>query len=469
MIEGSAVVIRENTRISEHGPRYLSRIRRWNTSLPAGVVAPILVMVFAALTFAVHWQGPTRRAQGDTYWYLRSIQIFRGVEPSLAGRRAGISVCRDINRAHRADPALSSCPGTYAAISHPRYRAIFESRPGYPVLSLPAVALLGPWWGMAATSAMVFVALSLLTYLGCRLSGLSAPAAAIGGCLLAVLPVAYWNSRMLAEGPAMLAAGGALIGGLLVLRDRWARGVWLLVGSLTAACAAKPACGVATALALTAAGLVLGLRPRRWGRRAPGWVVAGSGLVCIGGWLLISQQAGLPSLGETVQDMATSHFKRPDVADPMAVLVQSAASLWTDTAPSRLGLPWPLIMVLPACGYALWRLGARGLLWAGVSLAPIAVVTAHPLVSEYSRLIGPSWIAVALAAAVASDHLRDARGPVRKAAQGPAPNPHGQCALESTAAARRHQVLLPEAPGTLKGHHLWSPLATLGSLLRPDG
>lgn len=381
-------------------------------------MAPLIVVLVVAATFLVHWQGTTRRAMGDTYWYTRAAQLAVGVPEPVASTRAADLSCREITRAHALGSQPVPCTGGYPALASPRYRAIFDSRPGYPLLAAPAVAVLGPWKGLALTTAALFVLLGLVTYFAGRISGLSPPASAIGACALAVLPVGYWNSRLLADGPGLLAIIVALTGGLVVLRGRAAAGVPLMITGLATACTIKPASAMAAAMALMIAGVALGVRPQRWlprGRRRPGWVLAAVALGCLAAWWSIAHLLGLPSLTETAQDLATRHFSRPDVADPLRLLGRRAVALWVHGAPVRLGLPWPLALVLPACGYLIWRLRARGWLWTAISLAPIAVVTAHPMASEYLRLIAPCWVAVALAAGALVDQLAGLARPDRDA------------------------------------------------------
>lgn len=381
-----------------------SRIRRED------LLAVLAVTVFAALTFAVVWSGTTKRVGGDSYWYLRNTERYLGVSTAVADQRAATVVCDELNRSSRLSDRPATCR-TYPAITDPRYVAIFDSRPGYPVMSAPLVEVLGLHRGMAASTALLFVEVSVLTFVALRLSGLSPPAAVLGGAAMAVLPPALWDARLLAEGASLVTVLITVIGALLVLRRRRVAGSALVGVGMIAGYATKPATAAAVGLALTAAGVLLLVI----GRRGPSWRsalwLAGTGTVSLLGWVLVSRLLHLPSLDDTVQDMLTAHFHRPDVPHPLSVLAGRTRDLWLTGLPYRLGVPWPFVVVLPAVAYAVVRLRAAGWVWAVVALAPVAVVSAHPLTSEYPRLIAPSWIAVAVGLALLHDRFASADDP----------------------------------------------------------
>jgi hypothetical protein len=122
-------------------------------------------------------------------------------------------------------------------------------------------------------------------------------------------------------------------------------------------------------------------------------------------WPIVSRMLGLPSLEDTLQDLATRHFARPDVPDPWGLLVRTNRRLWGDQLDRWWGVPQPLPVVLAACLVAVGTLRRAGVVWALVALSAIGIVVLHPLSSEYPRLLAPAWLVVCAAAAGVTDRL----------------------------------------------------------------
>ena len=119
----------------------------------------------------------------------------------------------------------------------------------------------------------------------------------------------------------------------------------------------------------------------------------------------MSRLAGLPSLEETLQDLATRHYAFPDVAHPYARLRGMNDQLWTGQLDRWLGIPQPLPLILAACLVAVLTLRRASVLWTVVALSAVGIVALHPLVSQYDRLMAPAWLAVCAAVAGAAGLL----------------------------------------------------------------
>jgi hypothetical protein len=356
-------------------------------------VALAAVVLAAALAFAVHFGSSPRRATGDTYYYLSQSLEFAGVSSEEARAQAGEVVCAEVHRLHVRNPTTADC--TRYVVNPPRrYLDIFTSRPGWPLLVAPLVGLLGAWTG--AVVATFLVALIAAALVHAALRQVTGPVAAAAGAIaFSLLGTGTWAAWLLPEGAVLACTALALLGATVWLRGS-ARGAPLVVVALVLAYACKPANGAALSTSLLVAGLVLAALPRRRVRPA---LLAGVGAAGLAGWALVSRVAGLPSLGDTLQDLATRHHALPDVPDPYARLRDINAQLWGGQLDRWLGIPQPLPLLLAACLVAVVTLGRTGVLWAVVALSAVGIVALHPLVSQYDRLIAPAWLAVCAAVA----------------------------------------------------------------------
>jgi len=222
-------------------------------------------------------------------------------------------------------------------------------------------------------------------------------------------------------------------------------GFAILVSALVVLFATKSANGAVTAAALTGVGLVgLLVRNRpcklchgtgrrgtdpllvradseerciqcggagRGGDPRPGVVLAGVGLVSLIGWFALSATLGLAGLSTTLQDLATAHFTRPDVADPVGFMLRLDRVVLRRIATDLMASPWPLALVVFAAAALLYSWRFLGFAWVACGLASIGLVLVHPVVSVYPRLIDPIWITVAagvgLAIGMAWDAVRE--------------------------------------------------------------
>lgn len=121
-----------------------------------------------------------------------------------------------------------------------RFQRIFTSRPGYPLLAVPFVRVMGTT-GFAAATAALGVACGIAVVLLALAIGLRPVQALMAETLFYLLPTGLWGSRLLAEAPMMLCLLVALIGTVLLLRGRNVKtAVGLLACGLALLCAVKP-------------------------------------------------------------------------------------------------------------------------------------------------------------------------------------------------------------------------------------
>ena len=356
-------------------------------------VALAVVLVVGALAFAVHFDRSPRRASGDTYYYLSQALEFAGVPSEQAHRQAGEVVCVEIHRVHLRDSTFPDC--THYVVNPPqRYVEIFTSRPGWPLLLAPFVGALGPWRG--AVVATFLIALLAAALVHAALRQVTGPlAAASGAVAFSLLGTGVWAAWLLPEGAVFASTALARLGAAVWLGGGRA-GPAVVAVALVMLYACKPANGAAVSAALLAGGLVLATLP---GRRGRGALLAGLGASGLAGWALVSRVAGLPSLEDTLQDLATRHYALPDVPDPYVRLRDMNEQLWTVQLDRWLGIPQPLPVIVVACLVAAVSLRRVGAVWALVASSAVGIVVLHPLVSQFDRLLAPAWLAVCAAVA----------------------------------------------------------------------
>jgi hypothetical protein len=341
----------------------------------------------------VHFDQSPRRASGDTYYYLTQALEFAGVPSQQAHQQAGEVVCGEIHRMHLLDGASTDCT-RYEVNPPQRYIEIFTSRPGWPLLLSPFVRALGPWRG--AVGATFLIALLAAALVHAALRQVTGPiAAASGAVAFSLLGTGTWATWLLPEGAVFACTALALLGATMWLRGAWA-GPPVVAVALVMLYACKPANGAAVSTALLVGGLVLVALP---GQRRRAVLLAGLGAAGVAGWTLVSRLAGLPSLEDTLQDLATRHYAVPDVPDPYVRLRDMNEQLWTVQLDRWLGIPLPLPVIVVACLVAAVTLPRVGTLWALVASSAVGIVVLHPLVSQYDRLLAPAWLAVCAAVA----------------------------------------------------------------------
>ena len=382
--------------VPRRSPRPVSalRDRRWTR-----VAALVLITgLLGCGLWMLRWSGTASTTTPDTFWYARDALRYAGHAPADADRTAAKITCGgispEVTRSKLNYPQCVRYRTNLPTTAPERFQRIFTSRPGYPLLAVPFVRVMGPGGFIAATAA-VGVACGVAVAVLALLIGLRLPQALMAETLFYLLPTGLWGTRLLAEAPMMLCLLVALIATVLLLRGRAVKSAaGLLAGALALCCAVKPANGVALAAAL-AGGAVLSL-PRASSRR-PFLLVAGIAMVVLAGNMWITSALHLPSVHETLQDTFTRHFRRPDVADPWPRLFAAMESMWAEAARTRM-LDVPLVpaaFVSAAVGLftrvhpdAAWPLALAGLTGA-------VVASVHPLIYEFDRLSVVAWVPVA--------------------------------------------------------------------------
>ncbi|MCD0483098.1 hypothetical protein LO771_11955 [Streptacidiphilus sp. ASG 303] len=417
-----------------------ARPRRSAATLPL-----LVVLVFAALQTVAH---PVWTLSNDSYRYARQSLEFLGVPPAEARSRAVAAYCASdaarLARIRRLDPAASgpadaarradlrSCLRANAAglsPTDPRYERIFTTRPGYPLLISPAVALLGVARGMWLTGLLLTAGSSLLVVALLRQAGASPTAATAGQLLFLCCRLGWWSTQPLAEGAVTTGVLAALLGGWWLLHGRTRAGAALLLGALAATTAVKYPTALMLACALAAAAVcrLLGraARPRpgagtRTGTRTGTDTAADTAAGTRSGAVLLAALAGsaaaliavgttalrLPDAAETLQDTFTRSFHRPPVADVWQRLLRLDAHYGEQWLRDQAAQPL-LPALLCLAGWALARrCRTLGVLAAAAAAVGAATAAAHPVAAQQDRLWALLWVPAVLGAPFALDLLR---------------------------------------------------------------
>ena len=325
---------------------------------------------------------------GDSFWYARAALELRGVAEDDATRAAAEFI---VAERRGSDPEAYV---TFARTIDPRYPAIFESRPIYPltIAAFLSIAELRAAMAFAALLAGIVFATGLGWFVH-RVAG--SLAAALGAVVIAfVLPSGKWFAFLLADG-WMLAFGVlALAFGSLYLLDPGRRYLAAALVSIVMVYLTKPANGAVFVVAFALIG-VGAWAFRSPSRRQAGLLAAAAGVV---GLVQIAAFAilGLPGLETTLQDMFTSHFSNPDVGDPLQRL------FWRDLEVLRMALAFPLeepLIVLLLAGLLAPLVAIRrswAATWLVAALACTLTVLTHPVTTEFPRLLAPIWVSAAL-------------------------------------------------------------------------
>ena len=365
--------------------------------------------------------APAAIVYPDTARYAAASLEYDGASPVAAHQAAVDLQCADVAaqlaRADAVRPvpqhpdvtaAETACKTSQAdhlmPTGSPRYQALFDARPGYPL----AAAFLAPLLGLKAALWVIPVVSTflagVLVWVLLRQLGATPAAAAAGQALLYVLPTGWWGSQMLTEGPVLLGVTAAVLGGVLCLAGRHGRGSLVLLAGLGITGLVKYSTATLVAAAVVAAVLVGGWRDTN--RR--GALTAATIAAAVGGLLFwMTQTHRLPGSNETLQDMLTGHFASPDVPDPIRMLIDTDIHYWTawlTLAPMNLAL----IAGSVVAAYVLWRVWKPAMWLVGaVALVGIAAAAAHPDPFEFDRLYSLMWLLPAVGLPLAG-HLRRA-------------------------------------------------------------
>ncbi|MEU4167458.1 hypothetical protein AB0F46_11285 [Streptomyces sp. NPDC026665] len=273
----------------------------------------------------------------------------------------------------------------------PRFMRIFEARPGYPVLLVPFVTVLGVTWGLWASAVAVTVAGGVLVFLLLRTLRVSTGAALTGQALYYVLPCGTTAMRPMTEGLMMALTLAALWGCALVLEGRARAGTWLVGGCLAVLFTVKHSQALFLGLCLGLSCAVLLARRRRWdGPLRTLGVVAGCGVLAT---VLLANALHYPSQSESLQDLLTGHYARPDRVHPWPEFLHLESAFWIEWTRRQLWEPLFLAAVLAAGWGALRRHRAFAVFLMAAAGTGVLNQAAHPDINVWGdRLIVLLWL-----------------------------------------------------------------------------
>ncbi|MEU9593261.1 hypothetical protein AB0D84_26545 [Streptomyces sp. NPDC048193] len=386
------------------------------------------VLLLAALFAVLQLANVSGRDTPDTKNYLAyalslSGESKRGVaaatidyvcasQASVARRNQGVHVVRF----HRPDPservvadcrarewgqverrlAAGQTGGHTVPYMPERFMRIFEARPGYPVFLVPFVTAFGTTWGLWAASVVIACAGGVLAFLVLRTLSVPVPLALTGQALYYVLPSGTTAMRPMTEGLLMALTLAVVWGCALVLRaGRERAGLALVAGSLLALFAVKHSQALFLGVCLAAAGAAIALRRRRRGR-PPGREVLSLAAVGLAGALLTVVLARLlhyPSESESLQDLLTGHFARPDREDPWPEFWQLQGNFWVEWLRRQAWEPLFVAALGAGAWGALRRGRAVGVFLVAAAFTGVLTQAAHPDINIWGeRLIVLAWL-----------------------------------------------------------------------------
>ncbi|MET9159247.1 hypothetical protein ABZX56_16090 [Streptomyces parvulus] len=277
-----------------------------------------------------------------------------------------------------------------------RFMRIFEARPGYPLLLVPFVTAFGVTWGLWAAGVFVACAGGVLVFLILRTLSVPAPLALGGQALYYALPCGTTAMRPMTEGLLMALTLAAVWGCALVLRaGRTRAGLALVAGSLAALFTVKHSQALFLGVCLAAAGALIALRRRgRGGPPARDVLVLGAvGLAGAVGTLVAARLLHYPSVSDSVQDLLTDHFARPERERPWPEFWQLQGNFWLEWLRRQAWQP----LLVAALGAGAWgalrRGGAAGGFLVAAACTGILTQAGHPDINIWGeRLIVLAWL-----------------------------------------------------------------------------
>ncbi|MFJ8104186.1 hypothetical protein [Streptomyces sp. NPDC096132] len=390
------------------------------------------VLVLAAVFAVLQLANVTGRDTPDTKNYLSYALSLRGEDKREAAAatidyacRGGASIAArrqsvDVVRFHAPDPTrrvLAECRerewrnvgarlgagqtgGHTVPFMPERFMRIFEARPGYPVFLLPFLALFGVTWGLWLAGVAVTVAGGVLVFLVLRTLRAPAPVCLTGQALYYVLPCGTTAMRPMTEGLMLTLTLAAVWGCALALEgDGDGRRVWagarLVGGSLAALFTVKHSQALFLGLCLAGAGALVLVRRRRAGR-VPGRgpvVVTAVGCCGVLGTLLLARLLHLPSESESMQDLLTRHFSRPDRTRVWPEFLHLQFNFWVEWTRRQAWEPlFPVALAAGAWGVLRGR-RAAGVCVVAAAFTGFLTQAGHPDITIWGdRLIVLAWL-----------------------------------------------------------------------------
>jgi hypothetical protein len=382
-----------------------------------------LPALVAAAFVLLHVFGyPATRFSNDSYRYAREAYEFLGDSPRQATGKAVAAYCEDtarlVHRNRMLDQLGFRAPGREAeyaarcekkyanglAPTDPRYERIFDTRPGYPLIAAPFVALLG------AKAGLTLVALACTTLAGylvfLLLRALRAPPAAsvAGQVLFYVTPLAFWGGRPLTEGPTLALMTALLLASVWLSQRRVLPGALLFTGAYACGLAVRYSSFLMVAPLLTAAACASLLLVRRARHRGTWWL-AGLSAGGTAAALVLSGILKLPGMTDSLQDTFTLHWTRPEIADPWRALLHLNRNYWWQWLQKEALAPL-LLLLLAVGAWGVWKRSVPvALCVIAVGSTGFATTVAHPVALELDRLYVPVWLIPVIGVPLALDRL----------------------------------------------------------------
>ncbi|MFD9190892.1 hypothetical protein ACFWCA_22030 [Streptomyces phaeochromogenes] len=384
------------------------------------------VLFLAALFGCLQLANVTGRDTPDSRNYLSYALSLGGADKEEAAGRTIAYVCAsrgetasrnhsvDVRRFRAPDPGpeiRDECRGYYdwsvgrrleagqtsgwtAPFMSERFMRIFEVRPGYPLLLVPFVTVLGVTWGLWAAGVVVAAAGGVLVFLVLRTVGVPVGLALTGQALYYLLPTGATAMRPMTEGTMMALTLAVLWGCALVLRGR--AGAAGLVGvSLALLFTVKHSQALFLSVCLAGGLGVIGLYRRRAGRPV-GAAVKTLLKVTVGatiGIMLLTRLLPYPSESDSLQDLLTDHFNRPDRERERAwwEFLHLELNFWMEWLRRQLAEPLFLALLVAGGWGALRRWPAFGVLLAAAGATGVLSIAAHPDIG-IDRLMVMVWL-----------------------------------------------------------------------------
>ncbi|WP_329410510.1 hypothetical protein OG802_13840 [Streptomyces sp. NBC_00704] len=339
-----------------------------------------------------------------------------------AGRSAERECRRTMGERVARNARREDVTGYMALFSDPRMSEIFATRPGYPLFTVPFVSGLGPVAGLWLAALVATVAGSGLVVLVLRTLGVSVPLALTGQVLYYALPTGKEAMLPQCEGLLLCLLLAALLGCARLLRGRVASGTAIAVLAFAGAAVVKYAqtllvvAGIAVmAAVLLGARRLRGERPPR-----PERVLLVTAAALAAAIELVVAVFGLPSTGESLQELLSVHYTRSPVGDVGPEFWRLSLAFWREWL--RDALTQPLVLLLLVCGAwgAVRHHRPFACVLAGIALAGLANQAGHPEMS-----VGPRLMVMAMLLPVCGIPLLLESHVRRRVARGPEPDAAG--------------------------------------------
>ncbi|MEE1735760.1 hypothetical protein PUR49_04395 [Streptomyces sp. BE147] len=393
-------------------------MRRRTTPFRTGIMCAVLI---AVVFVGVQLTAVTGRDSPDSKNYISYALSLSGESRTSATAHAIDYVCadqaerpptwipwsgngrptetpRECVRRLTASAAYWTRQGNTSGMTGPflnsRFMAIYEARPGYPLLLVPFIAAFGLVWGIWLAGVTVAVAGSLCVLAALRTSGATRPAALTGQALYLTLPTGATAMRPMADGLTMACTAGVVLGCALTLNGKRRAGTALVVGGLLSAFLARYSQALLLAAVLTGAFAGLAWYRKRHSRPTR----PALGLFALCGVLTIVMQTtthvlGWPTGQDSAQDLLTHHYRRPDVASPWTHFIERELTFWPAWLQHQLTHPELLIALALAAWALVRRPAVLGLLASATALSGLLNQAGHPnlaIMNDY-RLIVLVW------------------------------------------------------------------------------